>query len=98
MSVFPEQLDLDFGAPAEDGYAIWQWQRKQALQRVSKEWGLPLEQPVRLRLTGIDGEFVGILRLNAMPTTLDRKLPLQLRMDHHVFESTEIEFCSLDQT
>ena len=91
-----EQLDLNFGATVGNGYESWQWEQKEALRRVSLEWGLPLGKLVRVRFAGIDGDSVGILRLQTMPRVLDRNQPLKLRMGRHVFDSTEIESCSLE--
>ena len=88
------QLDLNFGAPVGDGYANWQWERQEAVRQISALWGIPLNQPVRIRLCGIDREFAGRLELAEMPAKLNRKQPLKLKMEHHVFDSTEIETCS----
>lgn len=90
------QLDLNFGAPVGDGYANWQWERQEAVRKISELWGIPLNQPVRIRLCGIDREFTGKLSLAEMPVKLDRRQPLKLRMGHHVFDSAEIEACSRD--
>ena len=37
----PQQIDMDFNAPAEDGCEIWQWERRETEKRIVKEWGLP---------------------------------------------------------
>jgi len=97
MSDPPEQLDLNFHAPVGDGYANWQWDREQAVREVAAVWGLPLGQTVRVRLHGIDGESVGVLRLAELPRRLDRRRPLRLKMGRHVFESGELEACSVVQ-
>lgn len=90
-----EQLNLNFGAPVIDGYACWQWEQQAALRRIAETWGLPLNQNVRLRLAGISGEFDGVLKLAEMPERIDRRTPLKLRMHQHVFDSTEIEACTV---
>lgn len=90
-----EQLDLNFGAPVSDGYANWLWEREEAVQRISEVWGIPLGQNVRFCLSGIDGEFQGVLRLAEMPRKLDRRLPLKLKMGRHVFDSSEVENCTV---
>ena len=89
----PEQIQFDFGAPAEDGVAIWQWQRQAAIARLALDYGLPLEQHVRLRRSNIDGEFVGKLELASVPLTVDRRQPLQLRLGRMIFPSNEVEYC-----
>lgn len=94
MSESKKQLDLNFGAPVGDGYASWQWDRQEAVRQISAVWGIPLNQPVRLRLCGIDREFTGCLSLAELPAKLDRRQPLKLKMGRHVFDSTEIETCS----
>ena len=92
-----EQLQLDFGAPAADGVAIWQWERQATLDRLSRDYGLPLGQRVRLRRANIDGEFVGKLELASLPTTTDRRQPLQLRLDRMIFSSHEVEYCQQEK-
>jgi len=94
MATTSNQLDLNFGAPVGDGYANWQWERQEAVRQISALWGIPLNQPVRFRLRGIDREFAGCLALAEMPARLDRKQPLKLKMGRHVFDSSEIEACS----
>ncbi len=91
----PEQLDLDFKGPVGDGHANWQWAREQAVRRIASEWGLPLHQRVRLRLTNLDSEFEGVLLLDVLPTRLDRRQPLLLRLDSLRFASPEIEVCTV---
>ena len=90
-----EQLNLDFGAPVADGYACWQWEQQAAIRRIAETWGLPLNRKVRLRLAEIDGDFEGVLQLAEMPQKIDRRSPLKLRMQHHVFDITEIEVCTV---
>jgi len=33
------QLDLDFHAPVGQGYEAWQWDREQAIKKISAAWG-----------------------------------------------------------
>ena len=89
------QLEIDWGAPAVDGYASWQWNRQQAVRRIAELWGLPLGRAVRLRRRGIDGDFEGILQLASLPTHLNRQQPLELRMGSMTFSSEEVETCSV---
>jgi len=65
MTENTDQLDLDFRAPAKDGYAAREWDRQQAL------------------------------RLAQIPVSLDRRRPLFLKMERHVFESSGIEVCAV---
>ncbi len=89
----PEQIDFDWGAPAGDGYASWQWDRQEAVRKIASLWGLPIGQRVRLRRRGIDGEFEDRLALAAMPARLDRRQSLSLRMGRMTFSSEEVEAC-----
>lgn len=89
------KIELNFRAPAEDGYAVWQWDRQEAVRRVAKEWSLPLGKQVRLSRWGIDGEFVGNLQLVTLPARMDKRLPLELKIDKMHFPSTEIEACTV---
>ena len=90
----PNQLDLDFHAPAGNGYAAWEWDRQEAVCRVAAEWGLPIGRQVRLRRQGIDGDFEGKLELASLPARIDRRTPLELRIGKMQFPSTEVEACS----
>ena len=90
-----EQLGFDFAAPATDGYAVWQWQHAEAVERIAATWDLPINRRVRLKLTNIDSEFEGDLRLAEMPSTLNRKRPLALKLTPLIFSSLEIESCTV---
>ena len=91
----PAQLDLDFHAPAADGYAVWQWDQAQAVKRIGAEWNLPLNATVRVKLWNLDQEFEGRLQLVKRPATLNRKEPLMLHVGTMPFLSTEIESCAV---
>ncbi len=90
-----EQLDIDFFAPAEDGYEIWQWERKEAEQRIAKEWKLPIGKMVCLKRLNIDGEFEGKLGLAKLPLSINKKQPLEVKIGKMKFTSDEIEKCSV---
>jgi len=94
----PEQLGFDFGAPAEDGYKIWQWERKQCEQRIAKAWNLPVGKKVRIKLVNIDGEFQGRLELARLPLSINNKNPLKIKIGTMRFDSTEIEKCTVIKT
>ena len=84
-------LDFDSGNP--NGYQNWRREQKQRLQAIRTEWRLPLRRRVRVRLKNIDGEFEGILQLLHQPLSIDRRLPLQLRIDTFDFLHSDIEQC-----
>ena len=88
-----EQAEIDFGSPAGDGYAMWQWDQAEAIKKIAKVWALPLNQRFRLKLVNIDSEFEGFLSLAERPITLDRRKPLVLRLKPLKFCSDEIEHC-----
>jgi len=89
------QLELDFHAPAGDGYAVWEWDQEQAVKRIAAEWELPLNRRVRLKLANIDSEFEGELKLAEHPLTMDRRRPLLLKLTPLEFSSVEIERCAV---
>ena len=91
----PEQIDMDFNAPADDGYEIWQWERREAEKRIAKEWGLPVGKRVRLKRFNIDYEFEGFLKLVKLPLTINKKQPLEIQIEKMKFLSDEIESCSV---
>jgi hypothetical protein len=91
----PEQLPLDFNAPATAGYEMWQWGLAEAERRIAEEWELPLNAQVRVKLWNLDQEFAGRLKLARRPARLHRKEPLELRIASMPFLSTEIETCAV---
>lgn len=91
----PEQLDLDFQAPATDGYDSWQWGLAEAERRVAAEYGLPLNAEVCVKLWNLDQEFRGRLKLVGRPRSLTRKEPVELRVGNMPFLSSEIERCTV---
>ena len=87
------QLGFDFGAPAEDGYAAWQWERKAYGQKIAKAKGLPIGKKVSLKLYGIDYEFTGVLEVARLPVVWDASLDVELRLAKKTFLNTDIERC-----
>ena len=88
-----EQLEMDFGSSAGDGYESWKRDQEQAVREIAEIWALPLNRKVHLKLANIDSEFEGVLTLAERPLTLNRKQPLILRLKPLKFSSDEIDRC-----
>ena len=88
-----EQLEMDFGGPVRDGYALWQADFRQLQEAIAAKWNMPINRRVRLELINMKGGFEGVLRLAERPQTLDARTPLLLRLDRMTFHSNEIERC-----
>ncbi|MCF7668657.1 MAG: hypothetical protein K9N48_02655 [Verrucomicrobia bacterium] len=84
---------IDFESGNPNGYENWLRQRDARLEAIRREWALPLERKVRIRLQNIDKDFEGQLKLVEQPETIDRRIPLRLRVNKIDFMSPEIEQC-----
>ncbi len=84
---------FDFETGHADGLENWRRQQEARLEAVRREWSVPVGRRVRLRLRNIDGDFVGTLRLVEQPVTLDRRVPLRLRLDRMDVPIPDIEQC-----
>ena len=89
----PVQGLFDFESGSMNGYQNWRRQQEERLQTIRNEWRLPVHRRVRLRLKNIDGDFEGVLRLVDQPLTIDRRLPLHLRIDNLDVFPEDIELC-----
>ena len=87
------QDELDFGRGDPSGYAKWQQERADWLDRIRREVGLPINRRVRVRLRDIDGEFCGLLTLVELPLDLRRARHQRLRVGDFEFTAAEIESC-----
>ena len=87
----PVQGVLDFGLGDAAGFAKWQRDQEARLEAIRREWGVPVGRRVRVRLKDLDGELKGKLELVSMPATLDRRVPLRLRVDRVEFGIPDIE-------
>ena len=89
----PVQGLFDFKSGNMNGYQNWRRQQEERLQSIRNEWRLPVRRRVRLRLKNIDGDFEGVLRLVDQPLTIDRRVPLHLRIDNVDVFPDDIEQC-----
>ena len=86
---------FDFETGNTDGYANWRREQEAWLEAIRREWAVPVGRNVRLRLHNIDGEFVGKLELASLPVTIDRRVPLRLRVDRVDVHIPDIESCTV---
>lgn len=101
-----EQLELDFSSGTDDGYEKWRKEREDKIKAISREWSVPLNKIVRLKIRNIPKEMTGSLTLLEHPKKIKRKTgPLKLRLNmnavdfeldaprgnHFEFTSDEIE-------
>ncbi|MGE4489672.1 MAG: hypothetical protein AB7E95_09030 [Kiritimatiellales bacterium] len=100
------QLGFDFSPPADDalpefphdpqgrGYTFFVSERKNAIERLSKKFGVLLDEKVRLKLFGWDEEFTGRLMLNTLLLPESKKDEVPLRIGRVTFDLRDIERCS----
>ena len=99
------QLDLDFSPPAADalpefphdplgrGYDHFANERRTAVDRLKKRFGVMLEEKVRLKLFGWDEEFRGRLLLHTLLLPESKKDEVPLRIGRVTFDLRDIERC-----
>lgn len=88
-----EQIELRFGAdPEERGYNRWQKQRRQALEKLTRQMRLPLNHPVEVWLKG-GIRLRGVLKLKEEQLFVEEKrdMSLELTVDGVSFVAAEIE-------
>lgn len=76
------QPELDFDSGSEQGYLDFQQRQKDKLDRISKEWLVPINKKVRMSFTRLTGEYTGRIILLETPEVINRKTygPLKLRL------------------
>jgi hypothetical protein len=84
---------FDFESGNADGFENWRRQQQARLDAIGREWSVPVGRRVRIRLRNIDGDFEGKLELVEQPVTIDRRLPLRLRVDRVDVSIPDIERC-----
>jgi hypothetical protein len=84
---------FDFESGNVDGFENWRCQQEARLDAIRKEWSVPVGRRVRIRLRNIDGDFEGKLELVQHPVTIDRRVPLHLRIDRVDVFVPDIEQC-----
>ncbi|HUF62163.1 MAG TPA: hypothetical protein VMN36_08825 [Verrucomicrobiales bacterium] len=82
---------FDFESGHLDGFANWRREQESRLEAIREEWGLPVGRKVRIRLHTMDGELEGMLRLATMPVSVDRRIPLRLRLGRVDLTPPDIE-------
>ncbi len=82
---------FDFETGHLDGLANWRREQEARLEAIREEWGLPVGRKVRIRLRTMDGELEGMLRLVVMPVSVDRRIPLRLRVGRVDLTEPDIE-------
>jgi len=87
------QGTFDFESASGNGFENWRREQDARLDSLRREWGLPIGRRVRLRLRNIDSEFDGELQLVESPASIDRRVPLQLRVGQVDFLAPDIEQC-----
>ncbi len=90
---FPIQGELDFESGCTDGYKNWLRQQEERLEAIREEWGLPVGLRVRIKLKDLDGEIEGKLELVEQPVSIDRSVPLHLRVLAIDVFLPDIEYC-----
>ena len=98
-----EQLSFDFSTqpsdalpefphdPQEKGYQFFAKEREEAIQQLSRRFGVILADSVRVKLFGWDDEFTGKLHLNTLLIPESRKDEVPLRIGNVTFDVRDIE-------
>ena len=97
-----EQLELDFSSGSDEGYENWRKEEQDKIKAIAKEWSVPLNKIVRLKLRNVPKEMKGSLTLLEYPQKIKRKtehLKLRLNLNAVDFElnsprGNHIEFTS----
>ena len=89
----PIQGVFDFESGSMNGYANWRRQQERWLTAMRAEWGLPIARQVRIKLTTMDDELVGQLKLVHLPVRIDKRIPLRLSVDGIELWPADIERC-----
>ncbi len=89
----PIQGEFDFESGCMDGYLNWQKQQEEQIEAIRKEWGLPINSRVRIKLKNMIGEIVGKLQLVEHPDAIDRNVPLYLKVANFENFIADIENC-----
>ena len=89
----PIQGVFDFESGCMDGYQNWQKQQEERLEAIRREWGLPINNRVRIKLKNVIGEIEGKLQLREHPDTIDRCVPLYLKVANFEVFIADIENC-----
>jgi len=97
MSFFPtlekdERLDFPHD-PQGRGYEFFISERKNAIERISKKFGVLVDEKVRLKLFGWDEEFAGKLVLNTLLLPESRGDDVPLRIGRVTFDLRDVEHC-----
>lgn len=86
-------LDFENGSP--EGLEGWRRERAVWLTAAREIWGWPIGRRMRVSLVGLSHELTGRLELCAPPAAMDRRRPLELRVNGVRFLSSEIERCEV---
>jgi len=82
---------LDFESGNTNGIENWHREQEEYIVAIRKEWSLPVEKNVRVKLKDIDYEFEGKLKLAERPTSIDKRIPLHLSVDSIDLFPSDIE-------
>lgn len=89
----PIQGVFDFESGNSNGFENWRKQQEARLSAIRREWCVPVGRKVRIRLRNIDGDFEGKLKLVEHPVTIDKRIPLHLKVDQLDVYLSDIEQC-----
>lgn len=79
--------------PQGRGYEFFVSERKNAIERLKKRFGILLDEKVRLKLFGWDEEFTGRLMLNTLLIPESKKDDVPLRIGRVTFDLRDVEHC-----
>ncbi|MEM7394637.1 MAG: hypothetical protein AAF492_20060 [Verrucomicrobiota bacterium] len=92
---YEEQGIFDFESGNMNGFENWQREQDERVDQISREWSVPINRNVRLKLKFIGQEVEGKLTLPQHPEIIDRSEPLNLMLNRVKFVHTDIESCAM---
>lgn len=78
---------------SERGYAALRQEQAEALRQLEARFGVVLNRRVRVTLTGIPGEFVGLMQMAQLLYPSKRGEEFRLRIGTVSFDHGDVESC-----
>lgn len=88
-----EQMGFDFEGEGQDGLLAFQEEVRRETERINRQFGIFLNERVRVTLRGWDEEFEGKLLLNSLVWPERKTDEVPLRIGKITFDAADIESC-----
>lgn len=87
----PDQGVFDFDAGNKNGLEEYRAEIDKTYECIAEEWSLPINKRVRVSLFDFEGVYEGILQVVEIPSVVDKREPLYLRVSNVCFYNVDIE-------